>query len=290
MNPTTTGRFRVLPGPDEDRWLFVSLETPSGGDGPDEAYAPTYVPVTGHGDLDEAVAGLRPGYVVETTMRWDGDRPQITDLQIDRPTLFEFVDEATGIFQAAENAWAETVAAGEPMNSRVTYDTDGEPNGVLYVFAQQSGAQDLFEEFRSGVRPLEPLVERLDEAEHGRAAPDGPDDDGAGLGDTGLEPDDPSLDGESDDGDRGSGGDPADGGSSGGDGERSPGQVSLGPGGNVVVEDEADDPDPAREVFVMRPADDPYVVVYIALRKGSLLANTMRDTYHCPRPDEPGLD
>jgi hypothetical protein len=272
MNPTTTGRFRVFPGPDEDRWLFVSLEPPSDEDGPDEAYAPTYVPVTGHGDLDETVAGLRPGHVIEATMLWEDDRPRITDLAVERRSLFEFADGATGLFEAAQNTWAEAVAAGEPMNSRVTYDTDGEPNGVLYVFAQQSGAQDLFEEFRSGVRPLEPLVERIDEAE--------PDDGGAdsGVGHRDERPDDASLE---------SGERPADEPST-ADGERSPGQVSLGPGGNVVVGDEDDDAgDPAREVFVMRPADDPYVVVYIVLQKGSLLANTMRDTYHCPRPDEP---
>lgn len=41
---------------------------------------------------------------------------------------------------------------------------------------------------------------------------------------------------------------------------------------------------PPYEVFVIRPADEPFVVVYLALEKGGLLADTIRDEYDCPRP------
>ncbi|MFC7045372.1 DUF6663 family protein [Halobacteriaceae archaeon GCM10025711] len=40
------------------------------------------------------------------------------------------------------------------------------------------------------------------------------------------------------------------------------------------------------ELFVLRPYDHEFVVVYLVLDKGSVLADTVRDTYGCPRPDE----
>ena len=46
------------------------------------------------------------------------------------------------------------------MNSRVTYGTDNEPNGVVYTFAEQPGSRKLLEEFRDGGKPLDPLVAR----------------------------------------------------------------------------------------------------------------------------------
>ena len=45
-----------------------------------------------------------------------------------------------------------------------------------------------------------------------------------------------------------------------------------------------------REVFVLRPAGGAFTAVAITLRKGGQLAETMRDTYECPRPDEPLVD
>lgn len=197
MRPTTAGTFRVLASPREaDELLFVDVTE----------YEPTYVPRSGHGDLDDAVADLRPGFLVGATLEWDDGDPLVVDLDVRKRTLFEFVDGATGIFEAATETWQRAVAEGEAMNSRVTRDTDGEANGVLYVFAEQSGARDLFDEFRSGVRPLEPLLERVNERD-----------------------------------------------------------------------------DENREVFVMRPADEPFVLAYIVLRREGLLADTMRDTYDCPR-------
>lgn len=209
MRPTTSGRYRVLESPRErPEILLVDVETND----------PTYV-ATGEYENDGSESGdgsgvslgdLRPGYLVDATLSWDDEgTPRVADLSIVKRTLFEFVDDATGIFEAARETWEEAVAAGEGMNSQVTLSTDGEPNGVVYVFADQPGARDVWEEFRSGVLPIEPLVDRLSEF---------------------------------------------------------------------------DDCD--HEVFVMRPREEPYVLVYLVRRKGSVLADTMRDTYDCQRPAE----
>ncbi|PSQ02572.1 hypothetical protein BRC95_10665 [Halobacteriales archaeon QS_5_68_33] len=42
-----------------------------------------------------------------------------------------------------------------------------------------------------------------------------------------------------------------------------------------------------RAVFVLRPVGGGFTAVAITLRKDGQLAETMRDTYDCPRPDEP---
>lgn len=54
-----------------------------------------------------------------------------------------------------------------------------------------------------------------------------------------------------------------------------------------VADSRGEDP---REVFVLRPAGGAFTAVAIALRKGGQLAETMRDTYDCPRPAEPLAD
>ncbi|KTG10907.1 hypothetical protein AUR64_06930 [Haloprofundus marisrubri] len=203
MELTTRGRYRVLGRPrDPDELLLVELD--------DDSFDPTYVRTDGYeGSLDDEVGSLRPGYVVEATLSWDDDgTPAFDAVSVERRSLVEFVDDVTGLFEAARETWNEAVAAGEGMNSRTTRDTDGRPNGALYVFAEQPGARDLFDEFRSGVLPLEPLVARVNE--------------------------------------------------------------------------ERGDDDP-REMFVMRPDDGQFVVVYIVFEKEGMLANTMRETYDCPR-------
>ncbi len=209
MNVTTEGRFRVLDDPrDPERFVLVALDA----DGAEE-YEPVAVRGDGYeGELADRVAALLPGYVVDATLAWDAGTARFEAVEVRKRTLFEFADGVTGMFEAATETWRNAAAAGEAMNSRVTRGTDGDPNGVLYVFASQSGARDLFAEFRDGTRPLEPLVGRVNETR--------------------------------------------------GDGER--------------------------EVFVLRPADEPFVAVYIALEKEGLLADTVRDTYDRPRPDESG--
>jgi hypothetical protein len=201
MELTTSGRFRVLDSPRErPELLLIDFES----------FDPTYVRTDGYDDgLADAVERLRPGFVVEATLAWSDDgSARFASLAVERRTRIEFVDGITGVFEAARETWQTAEAEGEGMNSRVTYDTDGAANGVLYVFAKQSGARDLFEEFQSGVLPLEPLVQR--------------------------------------------------------------------------VNDNRDDEGP-REVFVMRPADEPFVLVYIVFRAEGILAETVRDTYDCPR-------
>lgn len=49
--------------------------------------------------------------------------------------------------------------------------------------------------------------------------------------------------------------------------------------------DAGDEPD--HELFVFRPVEHDFVVVYLVHRRDSLLADTVRDTYDCPRPSEP---
>ncbi|GGM72672.1 hypothetical protein GCM10009017_23300 [Halarchaeum rubridurum] len=45
--------------------------------------------------------------------------------------------------------------------------------------------------------------------------------------------------------------------------------------------------DAPNEVFVLRPATHGFVLVYLVAEKGGVLADTVRDTYGCPRPDDP---
>lgn len=206
-DPTTAGRYRVLGRPrDPAELLLVTLDADEDSDA---AFDPVYVDTTGYdGPLAEAVGELHAGALVDATLSWrDGD-PRFASLSVVADTVFEFYDGVTGIFEAAKNAWMVAEADNEGMNARVTRDTDGEPNGALYVFAKQSGARDLFEEFRTGVTPLSPLVSRVDDAES--------------------------------------------------------------------VPPEVDQP---RATFVLQPADEPFVVVYVAFRRDGVLAETMRSTY-----------
>jgi hypothetical protein len=219
MEATTSGRFRVLAGPRDrdgrDEFLLVEVAdgdpddaTASGGD-PDasaaeEAFDPVSVQARGYeGPLSEAVDALRPGYVIEATLEWAEGTARFLALSVLERTRFEFVDGVTGVFEAARETWQDAATAGEAMNSRVTHGTDGQPNGVLYTFAKQEGARDLFEEFQRGLLPLEPLITRANAA------------------------------------------------------------LESGP----------------REVFVMRPVDESFVLVYIVFEKGGVLARTVRETY-----------
>jgi hypothetical protein len=221
--PTTSGRYRVLGRPRKaTELLLVSVEggeSAVGGDdsgdgarsGSDaeEAFAPVYVDTTGYtGELAATVEDLHAGALVDATLAWPDGEPRFETVAVVADTVFEFYDGVTGIFEAAKETWMVAEAEHEGMNSRVTRSTDGDPNGALYVFAKQAGVRDLFEEFRTGVTPLDPLVRRVDDAE------------------------------------------------------------SLPP--------EREQP---RAVFVLRPADEPFLVVYVVFRRDSTLAETMQSTY-----------
>ena len=194
MHQTTTGTYRVLESPRApDELLLLDTETQD----------PTYITTAGYeGNLTEQVADLEPGNRITATLSWAEGTPRFSAVEVETHTTVEFVDDATGIFEAARETWEEARREGAAMNSRVTKDTDGEANGVVYTFAKQSGQRDLYEEFRDGVTPLEPLIDRLTESA-----------------------------------------------------------------------------DPPFAVFVIRPVEEPFVLVVLALDAEGLFADTVRDTY-----------
>ena len=150
--PTTEGVYRVLESTrsederDGEEWLLLDVET---GD-------PTYVP---REDLD-AAAGNR----VRATLVWPEGDPRVEEYEVAADTRFAFTRTREPLFQDAHACWRDAREAGEPMASRVTHGNDGDPNGVVYTFAEQPGSRDLYEEFRDGGRPLEPLLARLAES------------------------------------------------------------------------------------------------------------------------------
>lgn len=226
MEVTTVGRFRVYRSPRKrDELLLLELPgepvdwaDPTVAVDVDDAFSPTYVPRTGYdGDLAETVSSLEPGNEVEATVMWEDGDPRFADVSLVDRTRFRFIGAATDLFEAARETWRAT-ADGEAIGSRVTYSTDGEPNAVLYAFAKQPGARDLFDEFSDGVLPLDPLLDRLEN-------------------ETNADTD------------------------------------------SAVDNTEFEIPDASREVFVLRPLDEEFVLVAIAFDRDGLFAETMRETY-----------
>ncbi|WP_313691546.1 DUF6663 family protein [Halorarum halobium] len=161
MEATTDGRFRVLSHAD-DEYVLVDL-TPV--EDPADAYEPVRVAAEGYGDdLAESVAELEPGVVVDAELIWTDGEARFRSVSVRRRGRVAFADDVENLFEAARETWRDARAAGDAMASRVTRDTDGEPNGALYVFAD-AGARDLLAEFRSGTTPLEPLIERVNAEE-----------------------------------------------------------------------------------------------------------------------------
>jgi len=146
---TDDGRYRVLAVPEAGTARLLDLET----------YEPIVTAAEGH---DAPVEDLRPGYLVDAALDWSAPDPTVASLSVRRPTLYAFADGIEPVFDVARDAWDEARAAGDSMNSRVTRNTDSEVNGVLYVFAEDGTA---FESFRDGRRPLEPLVEKVNDGE-----------------------------------------------------------------------------------------------------------------------------
>ena len=145
--PTTEGRYRVLPATDDgERRVLVSLAD----------YEPTTVRV------DRATAGLEPGDVIAATVAWDEAGPRLAEATRLRRDRYVFVDGVTELFEAARETFEESRRAGDGIGSRITRTTDGEANGVVYTFADPPD-RDRFAEFREGRRPIEPLVERVNE-------------------------------------------------------------------------------------------------------------------------------
>lgn len=147
------GTYRVLPGGDEETWRFLDRTT----------YETVAVPRTGH---EARVDDLRPGYLVDAGLDWGSEEPTVVSLSVQRPTLYAFVDGADPVFEVAQTLWEETRATGDGMNATQTHNTDNSVNGVCYVFAD-AGQPSVFDEFRTGARPLEPLVDRVNDGDEG---------------------------------------------------------------------------------------------------------------------------
>ena len=126
-----------------------------------ETYEPVVTASEGH---DAPVADLRPGYLVDADLDWSSAEPTVRSASVRRPTLYAFADGIDPVFEVAQEAWADARAAGDAMNGRVTRNTDNEVNGVLYVFAEDA-TSGTFEAFRDGARPLEPLVDKVNDRE-----------------------------------------------------------------------------------------------------------------------------
>jgi hypothetical protein len=150
----TGSTYRVLRSPrDDGEFLLLDTETTD----------PVYVSATGYeNELAQTVAAIEPGNTIHAAFDWSGERPCFASVEIVTETVFAFASDATNIFDAAIECWHETESAGEAMNSRLTRSTDGNVNGVLYVFAQQTGERDLFSEFRNGIKPIGPLLDPVE--------------------------------------------------------------------------------------------------------------------------------
>lgn len=143
--------YRVLAVPEAGSLRLLDRET----------YEPVVTATDGHG---APVADLRPGYLVDADLAWSTAEPTVRSLSVRRPTLYAFADGIEPMFDVAQETWADARAAGDSMNSRVTRNTDNEVNGALYAFAED-GTSGTFEAFRDGARPLEPLVDRVNDRE-----------------------------------------------------------------------------------------------------------------------------
>lgn len=140
MQPTTSGTYRVLDDP-HGEWLLVDRETT---------------------DVIAATGGdLAAGNLIEATVEWDDGDARIAEATVGAATRLYFVREVTDLFEVARELCRDARAQDEGVLGETTYSTDNEPNGAVYVFAEQSGARDVWDELRTGAIPLEPLIDRL---------------------------------------------------------------------------------------------------------------------------------
>jgi hypothetical protein len=155
---TTDGTFRVLEstrGPEE--WLLLDVEDA----------APSYVTTQAHTEqAAPTVRELSAGNKVQATLAWSDGEPRFERLEILESTTVEFARTYEPLFGDAHGAYREACDADAAVASRVLMGQQGAPVGVVYAFVKQAGQRDLFEEFRDGVTPLEPLIGRLAEDRH----------------------------------------------------------------------------------------------------------------------------
>ncbi|MEM4781822.1 MAG: DUF6663 family protein [Halalkalicoccus sp.] len=144
MQPTTSGTFRVLADP-HGEWLLVDRETTE------------VLAVSGE--------GVEAGNLIEATVAWDDGDARIDESELLAGTRLHFREEVVDLFEVARELCRDARVQGEGVLGKTTYSTDNEPNGAVYVFAEQPGARDVWEELRTGTIPLEPLIGRLAEFE-----------------------------------------------------------------------------------------------------------------------------
>lgn len=133
----------MLPGRTDDELLLLDTDSAD----------PIYLPRA-------SLSGVEIGNRVTGMLGWNGGEPRIEHPTVESTTGLQFHRTNEPIFEAARSCFETARASNEAMNSRVTYDTDRNPNGVVYTFADQPGSRDLFSEFRDGTKPLEPLLSR----------------------------------------------------------------------------------------------------------------------------------
>ena len=152
MTRSTEGPFRVLPGRRDGEALLVDVNSAD----------PLYVAESSLSTPNEA-SELAVGNRIDADLSWAGEEPVLSDATVETDTRFRFRRTDEQLFEAARSCFEEARAEGAAMNSRVTYDTSRNPNGIVYTFAEQPGSRDLFAEFRDGTKPLDPLLDRAAE-------------------------------------------------------------------------------------------------------------------------------
>jgi len=164
MEPTTTGRFRVLDRRPDGQMLLVDLDEASKAVEGDHAadLQPLAVEPAADGEIADEIRALKPGYVISASLAWDESKARFVDCSVENETWIQYADGVSGLFEVAQQTWYDAQRAGDAINSRTTYSTGNEPNGVVYTFAKQRPPRDLFEEFRTGATPIEPLIQRVE--------------------------------------------------------------------------------------------------------------------------------
>ncbi|MGM0604241.1 MAG: DUF6663 family protein [Halobacteriota archaeon] len=189
MDATTTDRYRVLSideAASTARLVELAAAT-AAVDAPDDAPPEPFAPIAV--SLDDAA--IDPGNVIEATIEWSGDDASIAEASVLRADRYYYARGVSGLFQVAIDTWQTARAAGDRVGASVTRNTDGDPNGVCYVFADQpegrpigaieSGGRTIeatetggrtveatesggrtFEAIESGSVPIEPLVLRAE--------------------------------------------------------------------------------------------------------------------------------
>lgn len=158
MQPTTVGRFRVQRREDD---VFTLVEIPDEPIDPDDpAAADAYAPLRVDGDHSAVADPLEPGWIVDATLAWSGQKAGIEEIEVVRESRIHVADEVTGMFEAAREAWRNARAAGDAVMSTTTRGRDGSPNGALYLFADPPG-RDTLSALADGSLPIEPLIARV---------------------------------------------------------------------------------------------------------------------------------